>query len=348
MGFGKAVIGRLRRAGGARGGVRAWALMAVLIAFFMGAGAARGQAVKGEIVSVGIGGQDGKGGIYRAGSWVPVQVHLENRSLSAFTGHLGVEQPDLDGDKVLSVGPEFVLPPQADGRTLWTYYWPRPDDLDLNGITDLVVLDKDGQTAVAKISTPGSTAGARGIGIKDENMERSIRFVVLLGKQDAGWKSFSGAYGGVESLWTAWVNDPAQLPDDVKGFDGVDVIVWEADTVKPSEIPPEFQLKAMLEWVKAGGHLIISSGAGMQELAKAGEPLAGALPMEHLGTRELKMQDLTTLRGQVSGHSEWFRELEGDTKPLIQITGDLKPAARVVISGVEGRPGGFLRIIRWR
>ena len=53
------------------------------------------------------------------------------------------------------------------------------------------------------------------------------------------------------------------------GLDGVDVIVWEADAVKVSDIAPEFQLQAMLQWVKAGGHLIISVATQGQEFLKA-------------------------------------------------------------------------------
>ena len=67
--------------------------------------------VKGEVVSIGIGGIEGKGGLYRPGSWVPVRVRLENRSGKVVTGRLGVEQPDLDGDKATSARevPQFSL-----------------------------------------------------------------------------------------------------------------------------------------------------------------------------------------------------------------------------------------------
>jgi len=48
---------------------------------------------------------DGKDGYYREGSWVPVEVKLQNLMPSPFVGHLAVEQIDLDGDKVMTVGP---------------------------------------------------------------------------------------------------------------------------------------------------------------------------------------------------------------------------------------------------
>ena len=95
----------------------------------------RSRAVTGEIVSVGIGGIGGKGGVYRAGAWVPVQVRLKNRSGQQLVGRLGVDgQLDLDGDRAASIGPKIILQPNdVDGRLAWMYYWPRPDDLELRG-----------------------------------------------------------------------------------------------------------------------------------------------------------------------------------------------------------------------
>ena len=301
-----------------------------------GSGGGTRQAVKGQIISMGIGGVGGKG-VYRAGSWVPVQVKLENRSGSPFVGHLGVEQPDLDGDKVISVGPEFVLQPgvEAGGnaRTFWTYYWPRPDDQELAGIRDVVVLDKTGQTVVSKVSTPDGQAAGAGIGRRDEQTERSTRFVVVVGKSWAGWDSFVGAWGGTEAIRGVWVNSPSDLPDDVKGFDGVDVVVWEADDVKVSDFRPEFELKAMLAWVKAGGHLIISVGTQWQELDKGGRELADALPMKITGTRELVMKDLAEFpEWSWSGGLGNRIGNKPSEKPLIQVIGSLRISSRPVIA----------------
>lgn len=315
------------------------AVTLLLMAFFCiaGAASARGQAVKGQIVSVGLGGEGAQsaGGVYRVGSWVPLKVHLENRSPTPFEGHLGVEQIDLDGDKALSVGPAFVLQPTAEGRTLWTYYWPTPNDSDFRGVSSVVILDKDGQTVVGKVSMPDAERAARGIGNEDQERLESTRLVVVLGKRQAYWNAFGGAYGGNELVESIWLQDPSQLPDDVKGLDGVDVVVWQADTIKPSELSPDFQLKALLEWVKAGGHLIITVGTQAQEFTKAGEPLTSALPLKNLSTRDLHMSDLTVFRTLSVAP---FRALDKDDKPLVQVIGELQPAGRPVIGGVKGRP----------
>src|SRR5579862_2586209 len=55
------------------------------------AGTVRGEAIKGEIESVGIGGINGAHGIYRIGSWVPVQVRLQNMTPGPIECRLGVQ-----------------------------------------------------------------------------------------------------------------------------------------------------------------------------------------------------------------------------------------------------------------
>src|SRR5205823_5838458 len=80
------------------------AMLVLLLLGIMAKPIIAADAVTGEILSVGIGGnvkegeQSKIGGMYRAGSWVPVRVRLKNRSGKTFSGRLGVEQPDLDGD----------------------------------------------------------------------------------------------------------------------------------------------------------------------------------------------------------------------------------------------------------
>src|SRR4029079_21832 len=88
-----------------------WKLLPVALLLLLGltTGVRAADLVQGRILGVGIGAEQGRGGLYRPGSWVPVRVHLENRSGKQFVGRLGVEQTDLDGDRVMSVGPRAIL-----------------------------------------------------------------------------------------------------------------------------------------------------------------------------------------------------------------------------------------------
>ncbi len=317
----------------------------VLLGLLLGMpGRAEAQAVKGSIVSVGIGGNAGRDGVYREGSWVPVQVQIKNMTPGPFAGRLGVTQLDLDGDKALSLGPAFVLQPGVEERTLWTYYWPRTDETSVpGGIKEIAVYDKNGP--VAKLSIPNSAGDASGGAVAImpdddsfqhmETVKRSTRFVVVLGDSFAGWKSFEGMWGGTEAVKPVLVK-ANQLPDDVKGLDGVDLIVWEADQVKVSDVPADFQLKAMLEWVKAGGHLMISVGTQGQEFAKAPAALQEAMPLAVTGaTREVKASDL---RGN-NGDTTWNYSQPLGTpaeKAVVQALGDLKPGSRPVAGLFNG------------
>ncbi len=302
-----------------------WLLMAALV---MGAGAGRafaqaGAAVKGEIVSVGIGGVQGNGGLYRVGSWVPVRVRLENRSGKPVVGRLGVEQPDLDGDKAVSVGAKFILQPSAEARDFWLYYWPRPDD-DGTGVRQVVVLDESGQQVVGTIGMPSIKSAGVGIVPRDMKTNRSSRWVVVLGPKAAGMESFIDAMGGVEGVRFSVLPNANDLPDNVLGLDGVDAIIWEADWVKPSDVAPEFQMKAMLDWVQAGGHLIVTAGKQGEEFLKAGR-LRDAMPMTFTGTRDVDLKELRSLT--------WVGdEFKGKEGKLTQLTGTLRP-------GPGGAPG---------
>jgi hypothetical protein len=302
-----------------------WLLVATLV---MWGGAARafaqvGATIKGEIVSVGIGGVQGNGGLYRVGSWVPVRVRLENRSGKPVVGRLGVEQPDLDGDKAVSVGAKFILQPSAEPRDFWLYYWPRPDD-DGTAVHQVVVLDETGQQVMGTIGMPSIKSSGVGIMPRDMKNNRSSRWVVVLGPKAAGMETFIDAMGGVEGVRFSVLPNANDLPDNVLGLDGVDAVIWEADWVKPSDVAPEFQMKALLDWVQAGGHLIITAGRQGEEFLKAGR-LRDAMPMTFTGTREVDLKELRALT--------WVGdEFKGKEGKLTQLTGTLRP-------GPNGSPG---------
>jgi hypothetical protein len=317
--------------------------MAVAILCLMfSANRADAQAVKGSIVSVGIGGIGGKDGIYREGCWVPVQVQIKNMTPGPFVGRLGVTQLDLDGDRALSLGPEFVLQPGVEGRTLWAYYWPRTDISDNYGISEIAVYDRSGP--VAKLTIPRVEGGERGFayGIlpdvepAQKGDKRSTRFVVVLGDSFAGWRAFQGMWGGTEAVHTAMVKGDG-IPDDAKGLDGVDLIVWEADVVKVSDVG-EFQLKAIMDWVRSGGHLMISVGSQGQEFSKSPAALQAAMPIELTGkTRDVPQASITGRNGGTvvkGGQITWT--FSADNKTVVQAIGDIKNGSRPVAGTFAG------------
>ncbi len=304
-----------------------WASLLLAMVLFVGSSrgssAASGDVVQGEVVSMGLGGVNGLAGKYRPGAWVPVRVRLENRSGKQLAVRLGVEQVDLDGDKVLSLGQKVILDTtDVEGRDFWVYYWPRPDD-ELKGAPSVAVMDESGSQVLATIAAPTPKSGLANVGIpeRDPDSMQGCRWVVVLGPQWAGWGSYYRSFGGTEATWTSFIDRPEGLPDNALGLDGVDAIVWEADKIRVSDLPADFQLKALLDWVRSGGHLIISVSSQGQEFLKGGDRLGEAMPMTFTGLREVNLSALSKMFGG---------ELSLSTGKISQATGKVRSDAKSV------------------
>jgi|GEM_PF-2364918 len=317
-------------------------LPAILLLLIVSTAAHAAGEITGEIVSVGIGGAEGKRGIYRAGYWVPVRVRLENRSGRQFEGRIGVEQADLDDDQITSLSRPFILDAKAgDARDFWVYYWPRPND-QLRGIGSVVIFGKDGGQPIARITGAGGEASAIGLAPRDQQLDKSCKFIINIGPAPLGLGAFTGsnggALGGSEGVRYQWVTNASDLPDRALGLDGVDMIVWQADHVRgtPDQMPTEFQLKAMLEWVKSGGHLVISVATHWRDLADPSSPMAEVLPLRMSSIRTLN--DMVQY-AQVLGESAPINALNDSLgvyrnaaarmkTPIPQVVGTLTPGAR--------------------
>ncbi|MEI8196522.1 MAG: hypothetical protein WCI73_11485, partial [Phycisphaerae bacterium] len=317
---------------------RRLALLLLSLALLLGpARSLHAQAVTGQILQVGldsigreaVGMSGGTGGWYRQGHWVPVRVRLENRSGARWSGYLAVDQADLDGDPIRCLSRPFVLEPTLGGRDLWLYYWPRPDDEDYP-VRSVQVLDERKQFVT---SLPVETK-PQIITTTNSEDQHSQRWVVVLGPSLLGWNAYTGTKGGVATNRVSWVPRAEGLPDQALGLDGVDVLVWQAgqDAVVPSELGEDLRVRAILEWVKAGGHLIITTGPRWLELADPAHPLAAALPMEMRAARQTPGLALLSRYLPSLGRSR-------PSSDVIQVTGTLKPGARVV-SPPQGIGGG--------
>ncbi len=296
----------------------AWFCLMLMVLGVMAPVAQAADVIRGGIMSVGLGGVRGRGGMYRAGSWVPVRVQLENRSGKPFEGYIGVQTHDLDQDRVFSLRPITLTADSVNGQEFWLYYWPQPDD-DQGGIRTVVVLDK-ARNPVATIGLADSTAAsaatpAVGVYPRDDKAERSVKVAVVLGPRPVGMGAYIDASGGAEGLRFTWLQNGSDLPDRVLGLDGVDVLIWEADHVRVQDVPADFQMQAVQEWVKAGGHLIISVGTQWRDFGDATTKLGAMLPLKLEGTRDLRVADLAAFpgmtdmrqaRGNMAGNAPTF------------------------------------------
>lgn len=280
--------------------------------------------ITGEVLSVGLGGTTDQYGSYRIGNWVPVHVRLENRTGQRVACYVGIEQPDLDGDKVTALSREVVLQSTIEPRDVWIYYWPKPND-DGRGITSVSIFDAENMRPIGTIKAPKPLPQENpGIAPLYGDDSRSARWVLVVGPRRLGFNEYRNSRGGVAHVVDSSITQATELPDQALGLDGVDAIVWQADQpgVRVSETPEDFQLKAVLDWVRAGGHLIVTSGAGWQETGDVKSKLAEALPMVFEGTKQASISRL------LEPNARRLRNYTGAT--ATQITGRLKPGARDV------------------
>lgn len=278
--------------------------------------------VTGEVLSVGLGGTVDQYGTYRIGNWVPVHVRLENRTGQRVACLVGIEQPDLDGDKVTSISREIVLQPTVEPRDVWLYYWPKPND-EGRGIASLSIYDAENMRIIGSIKVPKALPQENpGIAPLSSEDSRSSRWVLVVGPRRLGFNDYRGSRGGAARVVDTSVTQASELPDQALGLDGVDVIIWQADQsgVRVSEMPEEFQLKAILDWVRAGGHLIITAGARWQETGDIKTKLSEALPMVFEGTRQASLSRL------LEPHAKRLKNMTTATVP--QVTGTIKPQGR--------------------
>lgn len=250
----------------------------VIVCHFQTASAAE---IEGRIVRVGLFG--GAAPIIRPGVWTIVEVALRTRSDKPFDGQIRVEQLDRDGDVITSVQP-VALAPQAEWRPYQVYFVPY-DQNDAQGLKVRVfdaagrqvsLLDENG-TEVQHLETARNALEFRSDDylIVDLSAPKRLPHVALLDSDRAG-KPDRVNGRKVRSML------PRDLPGKAVGLESVDAISW--DDADPSGLT-EPQLTALIEWVRAGGRLLITSGKNWQALSRS--VLAEILPVTISGIREV-------------------------------------------------------------
>lgn len=289
----------------------------------VGATWAHAQSVTGQVLSAGLGGNVRMPhGYYRIGSWVPVKVRLENRGSETQEILLGIEQKDLDGDTVLSLSEKIILSPGLEAVDRWVYYWPQPDD-DGRGIRSVQVLDADTESVITSIRVPPAPETRRpGLWPRAVDDGRELRLIALAGPSTVGMEHYFRSLGSNAVVHMLRLPTGDDLPHRAIGLDGVDVLILQADHLRiDTQTQAEFQQKAIREWVRAGGHLIITVGAQWQSLGQSTQ-LWDLLPMTPTGTTEREIGSLASYLPLTGGK-------------VSQVVGTLRPGARALY---QGRP----------
>lgn len=267
-------------------------------------------------------------GLYKVGEWTPLQVTV--RSTVDRHVRIVVDTPDPDDNVTSLPGPVVRLPPGTPVHLATCFRTGR-----MNGELSFEIRDFDGRTLAARRLRATSAAGALNATSGDDGssdlrlaLKLDAPLWVTLGKFDlAGAFADSAASGkqppggspdAAHDTHLARLDSPSQLPVDSRALQSVDLLILP--TGRPAKSGDSIlsqvaaaQSTLLQNWVRMGGHLLLSVGAETDAFEKS--PLADWVPVKIDGQLPLR---------QLSG----FESFSGRNAPL-KVTGTI-PAARLV------------------
>ncbi len=221
-----------------------------------------------RIVSIEIGVDN----IAKAGHWTVARILIQTDE-EPFGGHLDLRVPDGDGlvadwqleDKV---GQEAVIELQPGERRVVERY------IRIGRTRgQLEARLRKGEQIVARLPVT--------FGERFRLLESTRPWHVLLGGQlplERVWEKMprTTALPPVVSM----LNDPTHLPRFCQGYDGIDTLWFLTGNATFLEGWSPAQWRALVEWVKSGGRLVLSLGRNAHPFAGTNAPLRQLLPAE--------------------------------------------------------------------
>lgn len=288
-------------------------------AALLSAATADGQ-ISGRISRVGLSG--GGAQLVREGNWTFVEVMLAYNGAAPFSGVLEVQQPDRDGD-IARCRTTVALAPGAEARPYSVYFVQAPRGsgqpvtvrlLDDRGQV-VPILDEQGKSLDFLTSDP-VTAISSESGVLLDLSEPPMG---LLGYRPPPKDPTVGKQALNFDRWETRPLDPRSLPDRWIGLELVDVIVWDDPDV--TAVSPA-QLRALVEWVRFGGRLIVSASRNWQTINQS--VLADILPATIQDVRSVKeLQEFT-------------QKIMGDATHDLDAYFDEHPVSRCAMTPVAG------------
>lgn len=232
--------------------------------------------------------QIGFEGVYHPGSWVPMRVRLNPPGGETGLFLLRVHQRDMDGDQVVFERP-LTLTGGLSGQEFWTYFKPEPvdggfsvnDAASLRARLRVVLCDEEGrelaQLAIQNGVRPLYSGGDFLNTVGGPGRRLALAVADPAGGDLAGYSEYAPnvTVGLMESIEAVQITTRG-LPDRSIGYDSVDVVVWE--DADPADLGgggggAGQRLEALREWVRQGGHLVISARSNWQSLEGFGDLL---------------------------------------------------------------------------
>lgn len=277
---------------------------------------ALGQA-KGEVESIGF------GSLYRPNVHVPMLVRVQAERSGTY--QIRVVQKDLDQDHEI-FKQDVSLTGSDDGRgpeqRFWMYFIPQPTD---NGLPDtsrggtlrdlqkdlkVFLCDERGRQLI-QLPVTQTITNIENVQAGPFSAPRGVKMVLAIsdGAQQPVWRDYQQAIGTMEDIVFVTVRS-MDLPEDVRGYEMVDAIVWLAaplpDPSKPSD---EKRYNAIQSYVRGGGHLVVCQPAQRDATASVAE----LLPVE---VKEVAPRDnLEPLRGLATAQRDrWDQALRREAE----------------------------------
>ena len=198
-------------------------------------------------------------GSFRPGGYVPVRVEIRNRLESPTAVQIVFEVLNNDGDIEQYSRAAVLSPGQPTLKWLYPVFTPASSVSQLvrQAFTVRVYEDVDGDFGRELASWMVDATGATRQG---QPVEMTEDLLVIVGEGSLGLNAYEGMNNAKVPLpslnqRTVVVNtSPQGLPDDPRGYLGIDVMVWsDAD---PAELGLE-TARALRRWIERGGRLII-------------------------------------------------------------------------------------------
>lgn len=225
---------------------------ALVLACILGLGGGRAEAVspaRVEQVRIGFDGS------YKVGFWTPVWVRV-TAAETGYEGRLLIETPDADGTAV-----QFELPAEplrlAAGQTATILRYAKFGRLD-GGLT-IILRDSGGQVQRERI------AGR----LLPKVLSSDTELLLTLGN-DIGLPAVAQRESGDRRVAALQVTEPAELPDEWYGYDGIDVVAIPTSGEPLAARMNDRQFAALRRWVQLGGHVVLCVGEAGTRITEPG------------------------------------------------------------------------------
>ncbi len=241
------------------------------------------QSTVGRVESVGF------GGFYRSGVWTPIRVDITpGPDTPSGTYEIRVAQRDPDGDRASYATP-ITLTANLQQK-FFAYFIPEPVAGGLPNTADgatanelarrlRVTLHREDGEEVATLSVAGLTL--QNLDPSRGSRARSVRFALMLPAAARPPTAEVGPAANAdqtrllrvhEDLFLLPIN-PADLPDRDIGYHAVDDVVWLDGDIRELSAGGSTQLDALRNWLRTGGHLLVSTPSQWQLLSGFGDLL---------------------------------------------------------------------------